>query len=102
MERESPHLYTSNMAKRARHGKIFLDYLRNGRNATFIAPYSPRARDNAPVAVPITWEVLAHGVERSQVRRRDRVGPPSTHPRGGCRALLWTVVRPRRMARLQR
>jgi bifunctional non-homologous end joining protein LigD len=63
MERESPTLYTSNMAKKARHGKIFLDYLRNGRNATFIAPYSPRARDNAPVAVPITWEELAHGVD---------------------------------------
>ena len=44
-------------------GKIFLDYLRNGRNATFIAPYSMRARDGAPVAVPITWEELAHGVD---------------------------------------
>ncbi len=63
MEREDPHLYTSNMAKRARRGKIFLDYLRNGRNATFIAPYSPRARDGAPVAVPITWEELAHGID---------------------------------------
>lgn len=63
MERDEPHLYTTNMAKRARKGKIFLDYLRNGRNATFIAPYSPRARDHAPVAVPITWEELAHGVE---------------------------------------
>ncbi|MBA3820038.1 MAG: hypothetical protein H0X17_14180 [Deltaproteobacteria bacterium] len=63
MEREEPHLYTTNMAKRARKGKIFLDYLRNGRNATFIAPYSPRARDGAPVAVPITWEELAHGVD---------------------------------------
>ncbi len=63
MAREEPGLYTTNISKQARKGKIFLDYLRNGRNATFIAPYSPRARDNAPVAVPITWEELARGVD---------------------------------------
>ena len=63
MERAEPKLYTSNIAKAARKGKIFIDYLRNGRNATFIAPYSPRARKGAPVAVPITWEELAAGVD---------------------------------------
>jgi bifunctional non-homologous end joining protein LigD len=63
MATDEPKQYTSNMAKTARKGKIFVDYLRNGRNATFIAPYSPRAREHAPVAVPITWEELAHGVE---------------------------------------
>jgi bifunctional non-homologous end joining protein LigD len=63
MEREEPGLYTTNMAKARRKGKIFLDYLRNGRGATFIAPYSPRARAGAPIAVPISWEELAHGVD---------------------------------------
>jgi bifunctional non-homologous end joining protein LigD len=63
MEREEPALYTTNMAKARRKGKIFLDYLRNGRGATFIAPYSPRARAGAPVAVPISWEELAHGID---------------------------------------
>lgn len=60
---EHPKQYTSNISKAARKGKIFVDYLRNGRNATFIAPYSPRAREGAPVATPITWEELAHGVD---------------------------------------
>jgi bifunctional non-homologous end joining protein LigD len=63
MERDEPANYTTNPIKLRRKGKIFLDYLRNGRGATFIAPYSPRARPGAPVAVPITWEELAHGVE---------------------------------------
>jgi bifunctional non-homologous end joining protein LigD len=63
MERDEPSAYTTNMGKVHRRGKIFLDYLRNGRGATFIAPYSPRARAGAPVAVPISWDELAHGVD---------------------------------------
>jgi bifunctional non-homologous end joining protein LigD len=63
MAEDEPKLYTSNMAKSARKGRIFVDYLRNGRNATFITPYSPRARTGATVATPITWEELAHGVD---------------------------------------
>jgi bifunctional non-homologous end joining protein LigD len=60
---DEPALYTSNMAKSARRGKIFVDYLRNGRHATFICAYSPRAREGATVSTPITWEELAHGVD---------------------------------------
>ncbi|HEX8113865.1 MAG TPA: non-homologous end-joining DNA ligase, partial [Kofleriaceae bacterium] len=63
MERDEPDAYTTNPIKLRRKGKIFLDYLRNGRGATFIAPYSPRARAGAPVAIPITWDELAHGVD---------------------------------------
>lgn len=58
MERANPKLYLTNMSKAARPGKIYLDYLRNERGATAVAPYSPRARANVGVAVPLTWAEL--------------------------------------------
>jgi bifunctional non-homologous end joining protein LigD len=53
---DAPDRYVANMAKAKRKGRIFVDYLRNERGATAIAPYSTRARDNAPVAAPISWK----------------------------------------------
>ena len=47
------------MAKSARVGKVFIDYLRNGRGATAIIPYSTRARAGAPVSTPLTWDELS-------------------------------------------
>jgi bifunctional non-homologous end joining protein LigD len=46
------------MTKAARTGKVFIDHFRNGRGATAILPYSPRARTGAPVAMPVSWKEL--------------------------------------------
>ena len=58
MERDNPALYLSKMTKSARTGKIYLDYLRNERGATAVAPYSPRARLGAHVSLPLPWSAL--------------------------------------------
>ncbi|HEX4283709.1 MAG TPA: DNA ligase D [Terracidiphilus sp.] len=58
LEKEQPNLYVTKMTKAIRKGRIYLDYLRNEREATSIAPFSPRARSGAPVAVTMAWNEL--------------------------------------------
>ncbi len=58
MEQKWPDRYTSNVRKDKRKDKIFIDWMRNGRGATSIAPYSLRARKGANVSMPITWQEL--------------------------------------------
>lgn len=62
LARTLPERFTAALSKSQRKGKIFVDYLRNAEGATAIAPYSMRARANAPVSMPIAWEELAKDV----------------------------------------
>ena len=58
MQKHAPRRYTAVLSKSKRHGKIFIDYLRNVRGATSIATYSTRARKGAPIANPVRWDEL--------------------------------------------
>jgi bifunctional non-homologous end joining protein LigD len=75
MAEEQPERYTAVMSKAKRRGKIFVDYLRNQRGATAIAPFSSRARKGAPIAWPISW---------AQLGRLENAHPASvdSQPRG--------------------
>ena len=58
MATDSPQRYVGKMTKSLRKGKIFIDYFRNSREATSVAPYSTRARPGAAVSAPLSWEQL--------------------------------------------
>ena len=70
MAADSPDEYLLNMSKKERGGKIFLDYLRNDRMSTAVAPLSPRGRPGAPVSWPVAWTQVRKGLDPSRFNLR--------------------------------
>lgn len=80
MEQKWPDRYTSNVRKAKRTNRIFIDWIRNGRGATSIAPYSIRARKGANVSMPIAWEELDRispdGIDMATALKRIEAADP--------------------------
>lgn len=72
MAQDNPRLYLSTMSKARRQGRVFVDYLRNGRGATAIAAYSTRSRPHAPVAMPLAWSEIGDAIPLFNVETAQR------------------------------
>jgi bifunctional non-homologous end joining protein LigD len=93
----NPELLIATMTKKKRTNKIFIDYFRNARGSTAIAPYSPRAREGAAIAMPISWQDLRKGIHPDTFRLREILNGKQKIPRNpwtGIDSLLQLPRRP--------
>ncbi len=81
--RKDPKRYVATASKARREKRIFIDWLRNARGATAIAPYSTRAREGAPVAAPLAWEELG------KIRKSDAFDVRGMQERIARRGVPW-------------
>ncbi len=79
MAQDSPDKYLINMSKKLRNGKIFLDYLRNDRMSTAVAPFSPRAREGATVSMPLNWSQVKSGLDPTRYTMRSIIAMLKKH-----------------------
>lgn len=95
LAQRAPDRYTATMSKSKREGRVFIDWLRNERGATAIAPYSLRARPGAAIAMPVGWEELA-GLDRPDGFRmadaRERLSEPCPLDRAEPKGIGSAVV----------
>ncbi|PVA11415.1 DNA ligase D [Pelagivirga sediminicola] len=97
MADRAPDRYTATMSKSKRRGRIFIDWLRNERGATAIAPYSLRARPGGPVAVPVSWDELktldgANRFSMSDMAARLKTGCPAAQVQDNLQTLSDSVI----------
>ena len=70
-----PQYYVTSARLAQRPGRLFIDYLRNGRGTTAIGPYSPRVRQRFPIAAPVTWPEVERGT-KTDTFTIERIPPP--------------------------
>lgn len=103
MARDAPERFVATISKAKRTGRILVDYLRNGRGSTAVAPYSTRARPGAPVSMPLSWDELTAEIGPSSftvLNSPARLAAQETDPwadfRAAARPLPQAKPRPRR------
>jgi bifunctional non-homologous end joining protein LigD len=62
LESTEPDRYVTSASLARRPGRLFIDYLRNGRGTTAVGAYSPRVREGFPIAAPVTWKQVARRI----------------------------------------
>ena len=100
MARDDPEKYVATITKSKRHGKILIDYLRNGRGNTAVAPYSTRARKGAAVSMPLAWDELSEAIGPAYftvMNAPARISSLANNPWDGFRAAAQPIRQKKKM-----